>query len=104
VESEFINVTLTNIRSSVEWAIHNSNSGKIGRMPTATRAGIGALATALQWSEILSKRPAIMATVQLGPWRVDFEGRYALYQLLSIRSSMHAVKHSYKYDFIIIEI
>ena len=52
VESEFINVTLTNIRSSVEWAIHNSNSGKIGRMPTATRAGIGALATALQWSEV----------------------------------------------------
>ena len=54
VESEFINVTLANIRSSVEWAIHNSNSsrGKIGRMPTATRAGIGALATALQWSEV----------------------------------------------------
>ena len=48
----FINVTLANIRSSVEWAIHNSNSGKIGRMPTATRAGIGALATALQWSEV----------------------------------------------------
>jgi hypothetical protein len=51
-DAPFINATLANIRSSVEWAIHNSNSGKIGRMPTATRAGIGALATALQWSEV----------------------------------------------------
>jgi hypothetical protein len=55
VESEdvsFIHATLANIRCSLEWAIHNSNNGKIGHMPTATRAGIGALATALQWSEV----------------------------------------------------